>query len=393
MRAGWKPFIIAISTVCLCLLSGCWDRKEMDELALVMASGVDLAEDGQIEVTLQIAIPTGIPGTLQSGGKEKKPVEVISAKGEAGFEIIGKLQQQLSRRLFFGHRAVFVVGETYARNSIDQTLDVLIRLPDSRHNCYILTTQGTTAKEVLTSPYHMEFIPAIGMKNIQSGDFSVGVKIDEFMADLSIEGKMPVTGAISLIRSGNENTFQIDQAAIYRDTMLVGYLSGAELKAYKMIMDGAHNLMVTVKVESQHAKTKGTVSAEILKGGSRVRTFWRNGMPQIEVFYHATARITNNDSTLDLSKSNNLLRAESELSDEVQNAIERMIDKLQHEFKADALGFGTLFHQQHPQVWKQLKSQWNDRYPEARVDVKARIRIERMGRTEAPGPLESEEVR
>ncbi len=392
MRAGRKAFIIAICAACLGLLSGCWDRKEMDEIALVMASGVDLAEDGQIEVTLQIAVPNGIPGTLQLGGKGKKPVDVISEKGENGFEIISKLQQRLSRRLFFGHRAVFIIGEAYARKSVDQSLDVFIRLPDSRHNCYILTTQGTTAKEILNTPYHMEFIPAIGMKNIQSGDFSVDVKINEFLADLSIEGKTPVTGAISLVQSGNETTFQIDKVAVYQNTLLVGYLSGTDLKAFKMIKDGSKNITITLKVEAKRLKTKGTATAEILKGKARLRASMQNGTPHFEVLYRATARMTNNDSTLDFSRPTNLLQLESELSDMIRSAIERVIRKLQREFKSDALGFGTTIHRQHPQQWKHLKRQWNEIYPEVQVDVKTRIKIELMGRTEAPGPIESAEV-
>ncbi|WP_182300160.1 Ger(x)C family spore germination protein [Cohnella cholangitidis] len=390
MKPSRKALIAALFAACLGL-SGCWDRQEMDELALVMASGVDLAEDGQIEVTLQIAVPTGIPGTLQSGGK-KKPVDVISAKGANAFEIISILQQRLSRRLFFGHRAVFVIGEAFARQSVDQTLDALIRLPDSRHNCYILTTQGTTAKEILNTPYSMESIPAIGMKNIQSGDFSLDVKIDEFIADLAIEGKMPVTGAISLVPSGNETAFQIDKVAVYRNTMLVGYLSGTDLKAFKMIKDGSKNITITQKVEAKRLKTKGTATVEILKGKARLRASMRNGTPHYEVFYYATARMTNNDSTLDFSRPRKLLQLESELSDMIRSAIERMLRKLQREFKSDALGFGTTFHRQYPQQWKHLKRQWNEIYPGVQVDVKARITIERMGRTEAPGPIESAET-
>lgn len=218
------------------------------------------------------------------------------------------------------------------------------------------------------------------------------VKIDEFIADLAIEGTMPVTGAISLVPSGKETTFQIDKVAIYRNTMLVGYLSGTDLKAFKMIKDGSKNITITQKVEGKRLKTKGTATVEILKGKARLLASMRNGTPHYEVLYHALARMTNNDSTLDFSRPQKLLQLESELSDKIRSEIEHMLRKLQHEFKSDALGFGTVFHRQHPQQWKHLKRQWNEIYPDVQVDVKARITIERMGRTEAPGPIESAEA-
>lgn len=56
--------LILISTL---LISGCWDRREINDLALVVASAIDL-EGKQTVFTAQIANPVAlIPG---QGGEE-----------------------------------------------------------------------------------------------------------------------------------------------------------------------------------------------------------------------------------------------------------------------------------------------------------------------------------
>lgn len=48
------------------LLSGCWERKELNELAFVLALGLDKAEKGY-NVTMQVVIPSSI-SSQNAGG-------------------------------------------------------------------------------------------------------------------------------------------------------------------------------------------------------------------------------------------------------------------------------------------------------------------------------------
>ncbi|MFK4998590.1 hypothetical protein ACI2OX_18610 [Bacillus sp. N9] len=71
-------------SISLLLLTGCWDRMETNDLAIVTAAGIDKADDGQIELSIQIFIPratgSGSEGAgSNSGGKETM---VMSHKGK-----------------------------------------------------------------------------------------------------------------------------------------------------------------------------------------------------------------------------------------------------------------------------------------------------------------------
>jgi germination protein, Ger(x)C family len=367
-------------------LSGCWDRRELDEIAIVMGSGVDLTDDGQIELSLQIALPMGIQGNMQMAGK-KKPVMLVSSKGTVSQDQIGQIQQQLSRRIFFGHRAVFIIGENFARHGVDQTLDTMLRFPDSRYNCFILTSKGATAKEVLNSPYPLEVIPSIGMKNMQVGKYTFAERIDKFLDSFAAKGFMPATGAIRLIKNGQESSFVIDGEAVYRENKLVGYLSGTHSKAFKLMRDQGSGMKIPVPIEPAGKLSTGMITADLLTTRREVRTFVSQGSPKIEVEFRAKGRIIANDTTLDLSKPANLSRAEQMLSNELQKMISGLIEQTQKEFQSDVLGFGDILHIQHPYAWKKLQTEWLDTYPEVPVKVLASIILERIGRTQKPGHL------
>nr|WP_253944986.1 Ger(x)C family spore germination protein [Paenibacillus sp. NEAU-GSW1] len=366
------------------LLTGCWDRNEMDELAFVMASGIDLTEDGQVEVTLQIALPTGIPSSLASGGRSVKPVLVLSAKGKDGIDALGKLQTQLSRRINLGHRGVLIFGEEYARHGIDQVLDTLLRSPESRFNSYVVTASGTTAKEILNSTYQLESIPALGINNLQSNDFSFSIKMDKFIETVSSPELDAVTGAIRIAnkKTGSE-TFMLDKAAVYRENKLVGFLSGMQLKSFRLAKGHVNGMKLSVDMEPPKERYKGTVAVQILKSTTKIRTRIRNGMPEITLSVKATAQIISNDTTIDFNKAANLQAAEEKFSDELQKSMTSIVSLSQNKFKADILGVGRELHIEHPFYWKTAKTAWEELYPKVPVSLQTDIQIERIGRMQA----------
>src|SRR3954469_19448152 len=62
------------------LLTGCWSQKELTDLALVSAMGIDLDEKGKYVVTFQIVNPESVAAGKQGGG-QSAPVSVFTVTG------------------------------------------------------------------------------------------------------------------------------------------------------------------------------------------------------------------------------------------------------------------------------------------------------------------------
>ena len=68
-----------LSLIILCLfLTGCWDKKELNELAITMALGVDKIDDEYL-VSAQVVVPGEV--SSMKGGAGQSPVTLFQAKG------------------------------------------------------------------------------------------------------------------------------------------------------------------------------------------------------------------------------------------------------------------------------------------------------------------------
>src|SRR5690606_11923262 len=98
-RSGRPALIVAL--VLSLVLGGCWDRIEVNDLAIVQGVALDRASGGMIEVTVSVAVPARItpPGATGGGGQTGPPATNQSATGRTVSEAFNSLQNNLSRRL------------------------------------------------------------------------------------------------------------------------------------------------------------------------------------------------------------------------------------------------------------------------------------------------------
>jgi len=65
-------FLLLLMTM-MVLLTSCWSKKELTDLAIVAALGVDKTKDGRYHITLQIINPGNVAGGMQGGGGSQSP--------------------------------------------------------------------------------------------------------------------------------------------------------------------------------------------------------------------------------------------------------------------------------------------------------------------------------
>src|SRR5207253_4416944 len=122
-------FLLLIS-----FLTGCWSSKELNELSIVTALGIDKTENGYL-VSAQIINPGEIAGKTSSGRTE---VIRFMKSGNTILEAIRKLATDSPRKIYVSHLRVVVFGEKLAREGIGKTLDILSRDHEMRSDFYLM---------------------------------------------------------------------------------------------------------------------------------------------------------------------------------------------------------------------------------------------------------------
>lgn len=93
------------------LLSGCWERKELNELAFVLGYGLD-KEGDQFKVTMQVVIPSEIAtSTTAKGGGT--PVTVYDFKVKTIYEALHEFTLASPGQVTWGISAYWCLARSW----------------------------------------------------------------------------------------------------------------------------------------------------------------------------------------------------------------------------------------------------------------------------------------
>ncbi|MFK7691837.1 Ger(x)C family spore germination protein [Paenibacillus sp. HJGM_3] len=382
-------YVICCLILVSLMLAGCWDRRELNEIAIAVGMGLD--KDGaQVRISSQLVNPGEVASTRNARGYST-PVTVYSATEATTLEALKKLTTMSPRQIFSSHLRVLVIGEELARQGIADILDGLSRMNEFRTDFFILVARNNSAMSILETLTPSEKIPANGlytMLNTSAKTWAPTVKmtLDKVMSDISNPTKDSVLSGIRII--GNESAghsksnlerthpaarLQNSGLALFKKGRLIDWMNEEESKGYNYIRGN-------VKRTAGHLTCPegGTVGVEVIRTKSKVKGKVRNGKPQISVDLFVEQDIGEVKCKLDLSKEETIRQLEKISVQKLKDILEAAIRKAQKN-KADIFGFGEAIEDADPRTWLRIKDDWDRYFGELDVTVHVDAPIRRTG--------------
>ncbi|MEH7494825.1 Ger(x)C family spore germination protein, partial [Neobacillus niacini] len=146
--------------VMVCLLSGCWDREELEDKSYVIGLGLDRSKDkDKIKVTMLLANPE--VGSMQGGGgSTEKPREIISFDANDFIAAKATANSIISRNISYELLRIFVVSEEFASDSnFPATFSDVFKDKEIRLNSYIAVSKEKASEYFLNNKPRMETRP------------------------------------------------------------------------------------------------------------------------------------------------------------------------------------------------------------------------------------------
>ncbi|SFG15308.1 spore germination protein KC [Halobacillus alkaliphilus] len=374
------------------LLTGCWNSKEINELAIVTTMGIDQAEeDGRFEVTIELANPPEVAGGSQSSGRASTAT-VYSATGDTLISAIRRIVQQTPREPFFPYTQSIVFGEELARSGIQDTFDLLERNQEFRTTPRVLIARGHTAKEVIKILSPLEKIPA--KKLVKTSEISgkslgetITVKVFEFVDQITSESAEPLVGGVSIIGdkeqgTGVSNIEDTEPNALIKSEGLAIFKDG-HLKRWVEKEDARGMLWVVNKIESTIInldcnQEASALSIKITNTHSSINAVIKNGQPTITIDVKEEGEVEEVLCNIDVTDQTTIQNFEKQLEDKTKQEIERAI-KIAKEEKSDVFGFGEAINRKDPGLWKQIKKNYDEEFTALEVNIKVDAYITRSG--------------
>ncbi|MDI4645784.1 Ger(x)C family spore germination protein [Cohnella hashimotonis] len=374
------------------LLSGCWDRTEINDLAFITGSAFDLTDNGQYLLSLQIAIPSATSGGGTGGGPQQK-FFVLSATGKNANEAFEKLQKKSSRKLFTAHRSVIFVGESLGRQGMNGVLDVFVHDPRQRLRTYIMVVKGGEAREVLQSKYPFDQVPMEAVKEMEGQQSEISTNLRDFFMSSSSDGIDPVVGAIEVEPerkdSGRTGLFKLAGSGVFKETKMVGLLDGSET-------DGLHwaqNHMKNGRINAELPDGLGNVGILVTHAERKITADTKGERIRFELLLEGKAMLFENNSKLDISRPKNIARVERALETKAEKQVLDVLIRLQKQYGADPVGFGLFLHQNKPKQWKAMQNHWEQSFTKANIKVVVKLNVGGAGMAGPPLQWNQKEIR
>jgi spore germination protein KC len=125
------------------LLTGCWDRHETSELAIVDAYGFDWI-GGQYAVTAEVVNPALVSAPGQGQPQAGGPASVLLlGQGATPALAIADVTHDTSREVFWPTARVLVIGQALAQRGIGPVIDAIVHNPLLRLIPRVMVTHET----------------------------------------------------------------------------------------------------------------------------------------------------------------------------------------------------------------------------------------------------------
>lgn len=376
------------------LLTGCWDRRELNQLAITSATGIDF-KDGQWIVSYQVIIPSAISAAMTAvgGGPAKLPVIVYSTQGPTIREAVWKSAMESPRQLFFSHTRVVVIGRDAAAQGLTPLIDVYLRNPDSRETVSVLISDGT-AREILQQLMQIQIIPGDGIEETMKGEAQnmsllpnvkmynlamelLGPARSAVIPEILVSGEKGVTSADDLNHTTLSSKLRLGRLAVMRRDKFVGWLTREEALGVSFMRDQVK--MTSFAFSCSPANPKDNSTFRLMKSKTELtprRT--ADGGLEVEVSVEGDGTLLETNCPMDLNKPESAKVMEKQLEQRIVESIEmswRAVKKLD----TDVLGLADAIHRKYPKLWKELAPDWDRKFKEIVIRPKAEITVKRMG--------------
>jgi len=392
------------------VLTGCYDSHEIEDLAYVIAIGIDEAEGDNFSLTFQTAVPQAITG----GGGEG--TDITSYKTDNFLSGFKKSGQYLSRNIDLSHTKVIVVSEDIAKNGITAFINGLQQEMKIRQDINIIVAAEGAKKylesiqpklssnpskyfELLFQSYQSDFlIPEARLeeylfraRNKDAQPLALYTAVDKTI----IETKKPEdsgeegnkdSGGNEKKKGGEEDSkkekdedqkkMSLSGLAVFKSDKMVGRLTQKEASIFALMM-GSNNINLDI-VDPFDNRFK-VLSNLKKERSSRTKVTFKNGKPIITIDLNLDINVQSAQSDYDYGNPKNADILNKAYKEMLEKEIEKLLRKVTYEYKSDIFGFGIIARKNFLTIDDWEKANWTDVFPEAKYIVRLNTEVFQRG--------------
>lgn len=380
-------YFIPILTLAM-LLTGCWDRIEIDRRAFVSTIGIDVGNDiSKKSLTSEamdvkaykglnmVKITYGFPD-LRHMDTQKGTTEGLSltVSGYSPTDAYFKAASMSSRSLHFGHSKLLLLSnQVFDYPELEkEILDYIEREPNLNRSIIMAIVKGNTEDYIKMKPIMEDSIDSY-ITNLLGNSTITGIISPTTLTKYIDMVKSKSISMLPVFAIKGENEIELEGVAVIQNDEIKTYLDNNELENVQILRSDI---------------------------GSSKKLVARNGHP---IDYYIEAVDTNLDIKYidnklhlkysiftegDLSgyytdakelEANDIKELEQQLNKQMEQELLEVAYMTKNELNLDVLGIQDKVMKYHHKLWKNIKDNWEDEFQKAEISVVVKNQIRTVG--------------
>lgn len=342
-----KKILIIILTLFLC--TGCFDYKEINDLAIINAIGVDYENDEYV-ITLEIL----------NDQIDKDSSKITSytkvGHGKTLTSAIENAADKLSKQLIFNHIKLMILSKSIIEEKFENIIDLFLRNTYFRENFYVISATKNKPETLLNHTTNEAPIASTAITDTlesirYSSNTNVLKKFDEMVEEVITYGIDTCFSNITL----KDNEFIVDGMSIFNNYSYKSNLNNEYVKIYNLLTDNFDRPTYTINYDNLSFTTainNGKINTEIKSG-------------TINVTGNLMGRIIDNGPEFNIRDPKNLERIDNDFTNLLNKKIPEFIKVLQDN-NSDILGITKNYYK---------KTRTKDKDYWLKLDIKSNIKF------------------
>lgn len=384
-----KIFIFILIILFLLAFSSSYSSLNINNLAIVVAMGIDVADNNNLKITFQF---TNASSISETGSSEKSPSIIYTVEASSITSGINLINSHIGKQLSLSHCKLIAFSEELASKGISKEIYTLVNNAQIRPSTNIVITKCNAKYylenskplfESLLTKYYEVF-----SNSSEYTGFSSNTTIGEFFNKMLCQSCQPsaILGGVeddsSKTPSSNINSENIISnsspvsgdskvenigLAVFKDDVLVGELNSIETLCSRIIRNKVSGFLVSVP---NPTKTNSYLDIYITPlNETKVKIDIINGNPYISVKCRFTGRIYSMEENSKYLNDKLLKEISNSCNSYIKSVMTDYLYKTSKYLKSDIDDFGKAAQSKFFTTKDFNNYNWNEKYKDSFFDV------------------------
>lgn len=392
--------IFCIISILIFSLSGCYSVQSIDDLAYVVALGIDLGKNNNLELTVQLTFPNSADSSSSSG--EAAPTIINSVECSSINSGISLLNSYVSKEINLSHCKVLIFSEAIASRGIGSEIYTLSNQVEIRPDCNVIISKSS-AKQYITNskpelenlvvkyyeltPYSNEYTGHITNATMSNFFNALSANYGDPVAILGNGNKLSITP--SNVTVNPEQEFNIVAGenplveyerksenlglAVFKQAKLVGELTAFENLLHLILTNQFESSVISI--DNPYKENSAIDIALYFHKNTKINAKLVNGSPYVKSTIYLNARLLSVDKISESLTPEKIEELELLINSYLENAFLDYQYKTAKVFESDIdnVGKNLIKNFKNDNEWNNYN--WPSNYKNTFFDVDVKINI------------------